>query len=171
MACQLSALGRHRLDGGVLMFACGGGGPVSTMPCQWVPHLKVHRITSAVSPPACLPVAGHNTTTMPCLHSICVCEDHKSMVRRVKALQCCRCAKTLLASCYKQSYACTQDFCAGQDGQQAVVQYGVAAADMISAADAVIIDPVLCSTPMAGLYDIQALCRCSSKLTNICSGT
>ena len=64
-----------------------------------------------------------------------------------------------------------QDFCVGQDEQQAVVQYGAAAAHMISAADAMFIDPVLCNHPTAGQYDTLALCRCSCKLTNICSGT
>ena len=44
-----------------------------------------------------------------------------------------------------------QDFCLGTDDQQAVMQYGVAAAHMICAADAIIMDPVLCGTPMAGL--------------------
>jgi hypothetical protein len=64
-----------------------------------------------------------------------------------------------------------QDFYHDQDDQQAVVQYGVAAAHMISAADGFFMHPVLLCTPMAGLYETQALCRCSSKLTNICSGT
>ena len=68
-------------------------------------------------------------------------------------------------------YACMQDFYHDQDDQQAVVQYGVAAAHMISAADGFFMHPVLLCTPMAGLYETQALCRCSSKLTNIFSGT
>ena len=89
----------------------------------------------------------------------------------LKDKQCCRCAKTLLPRWSKKVYACMQDFCIGQDNQQAAVQYGVAAMYMISAADAIIMDAVLCGTPMAGLYDTQALCRCSSKLTTICSGT
>ena len=70
MACQLNALGKHRLDAGVPMFACGGGGPVSIMPCQLMPHLKVRCVISAVSPPACLPIASQNTSAVPCLLSI-----------------------------------------------------------------------------------------------------
>lgn len=89
----------------------------------------------------------------------------------MKHNQCCPVPNMMLLWCYKKAYACMQDFCLGQDDQQAVMQYGVAAAHVISAADGFFIDPVLCSTPMAGLYSTQALCRCSSKLTNICLGT
>ena len=85
MACQLNALGRHRLDAGVPMFACGGGGPVSIMPCQLVPRLKVRRIISAVSPPACLAIASHNARGMPCLNIQSSCEYHNSVVRERQA--------------------------------------------------------------------------------------
>lgn len=66
IACQLSALGRQRLMGSVLVFACGGGGPERIIPCQLVPHLEVRCMTSAMSPCFCLAMASHNTSAMPC---------------------------------------------------------------------------------------------------------
>ena len=89
IAYHVSTLDRRSLDGGGQVFACGGdggrgggggddgaagggGGPVSIMPCQLVPNLKVCCISSAVSPPASLPLAGFESSLMPCLHTICM---------------------------------------------------------------------------------------------------
>lgn len=165
IACQLSALGRQRLMGSVLVFACSGDGPERIIPCRLVPHLKVRCMTSAMSPCVCLAMASRNTSAMPCLHLL---NTLATMLHNVIGT-----AATLLvfhmlnrAVCTANKlHACMQDFYLGKDDQQAAVRYEVAAARMISAADAVIVDPVLCSTPMAGL------CRCSSTPTNTGSGT